>query len=166
MLNEPFPYLNIILQSNRSCYMNTHARGAHAKGYPKRRVCGQASLVQSPSIVQLMLVLHLSAPQVVARWLDEFRVASSIPGEGRQQCWGCKHCLYPLFSARGIKSWALCVVFGRHKRAHGRAKLSTFLPCGAAVGHSCLVTLTPNQPIFLHSPHIACCSTTLCLSCN
>lgn len=40
----------------------------------------------------------------------------------------------------------MCSDFGAHCRTLRQAKLSVVLPCGVTHGHSCLVTLTPNQP--------------------
>lgn len=55
-----------------------------------------------------------SPARLVACGPAECRVAGSIPGQLRKQCWGCKHCLYALPSTGGIKQWAPCVKIPLH----------------------------------------------------
>lgn len=84
------------------------------------QVASVCELFQLPSQMTCYIVqdaihyLPASIALLVPRWPAELGATGSIPGQGHQQCWGGKHCLQALSSARDIKLCALCVEISAH----------------------------------------------------
>lgn len=88
-----------------------------------------------------------SVDRLVARWLADYLAAFSKTGRGRQQLWGDARSLHALSSARDVEPRVPYIEISAHvSRTSDGQDHSHSIRCGVAHSHSCVVTLTPNQP--------------------